>query len=267
MALTVAAHAQLNTPQPSPLSTVSQKVGLTDVTITYSRPSAKGRPVFGDLVPYDVMWRTGANRSTKLTVSDTVKINGVKIPKGDYSIFTVPGKMEWMVIISKQVDLGGTNGYKDSEDVTRFKVKPEAIGHTETFTMNFSDVTSKSANIEIAWEKTRIKIPIESDPDAQVMKSIDAALTPNAGTYFQAARYYFETGKDLKKALEWITLSVQKEERFWVLRQKSLIEAQLGDYKAAIATAQRSLELATKDNNQDYIKMNNESIAEWKKKL
>lgn len=260
-------QAQIIMPQPSPISTVSQKVGLVDVSITYSRPSAKGRKVFGDVVPYDKLWRTGANMATKLTVSDSLKIAHFWVPKGEYAIFTVPGQMEWVVIISKQANLSGTNGYQETEDMGRFKVKPVGTMFTETFTINFANVTTKSAEIQLEWETTRISFPIASDPDRAVMKNIDAALNVPARNYYQAASYYYENDKDLKKALEWINTAIANNyERYWVLRVKSLIQAKLGDYKGAIATAEKSIELAKKDNDDAYVKMNEESIAEWKKK-
>jgi len=260
-------QAQISMPQPSPLSTVSQKVGLVDVSITYSRPSAKGRKVFGDVVPYDKLWRTGANMATKLTVSDSLKIAHFWVPKGEYAIFTVPGQMEWVVVISKQANLSGTNGYQETEDMGRFKVKPVGAMFTETFTINFANVTTKSAEIQLEWETTRISFPIATDPDRAVMKNIDAALNVPGRNYYQAASYYYENDKDQKKALEWINTAIANNyERYWVLRVKSLIQAKLGDYKGAIATAERSIELAKKDNDDAYVKMNEASIAEWKKK-
>jgi hypothetical protein len=268
IASTTSFQAQINMPQPSPLSTVSQKVGLVDVSITYSRPSAKGRKVFGDLVPYDKLWRTGANMATKLTVSDSLKIAHFWVPKGEYAIFTVPGQLEWVVIISKQANLSGTNGYQETEDMGRFKVKPVSTLFTETFTINFANVTTKSAEIQLEWETTRISFPIATDPDRAVMKNIDAALNVPARNYYQAANYYYENDKDLNKALEWINTAIANNyERYWVLRVKSLIQAKLGDYKGAIATAERSIELAKKDNDDAYVKMNEESIATWKKQL
>ena len=261
------AQSQITMPQPSPLSTVTQKVGLVDASITYSRPSAKGRKVFGDIVPMDKMWRTGANKATKLTLSDTVTIANVKVPKGDYAIFTVPGMMEWMVIISKQSELSGTSGYKDTEDVVRFKVKPSVISFTETFTINFGNVTTQSADIELMWETTKISFAITSNSDALVMKNIQAALTIPGRNYYQAASYYLDNNKDMKQALDYVNKAIENNyERYWVLRTKSLIQSKLGDIKGAITTAEKSIELAKKDSDDAYVKMNEESIKEWKSK-
>lgn len=260
--------AQISTPQPSPISTVTQKVGLTDVSITYSRPSAKDRKVFGDLVPYDKLWRTGANKSVKFSISDSVVVGGKKIGKGDYSLFTIPGEKEWTIILNKAVDLSGTNGYKEEDDVVRFKVTPATNQFTETFTFNFASVTTTSAEVEITWEKTRVAFKIESNPDDKVMKSIQATLNPSAGSYYQAARYYYDTERDAKQALDWINKSLELGgEKYWILRTKSLIQARLGDFKGAIATAEKSKSLAQADEDDQYVKMNEESIKEWTAKL
>lgn len=267
ISLSFGIHAQITMPQPSPLSTVSQKIGLTDVSITYSRPSAKGRKVYGDLVPFDKLWRTGANKCTKITVNDTVKINQVKMGPGDYSLFAVPSEKVWMIVINKDATLSGITGYDESKDVTRFKVNAEKCPFTETFTINFSDLTLTSANIEITWETTKVSFKIESDPDAKVMKNIDQSLQVNPVNYYQAARYYMDTNRDLKQALVWIDQAISGGyNKYWVLRQKSLIQAGLGDYKGAIATANESKTMAQKDGNDDYVKMNEASIKEWEKK-
>jgi len=260
-------QAQINTPQPSPLSTVTQKVGLTDVTISYSRPGAKQRKVFGDLVPFDKLWRTGANKATKISLSDSVTINKVKLPKGDYSLLTIPGQKEWTIILNKDAELSGTSGYDQSKDVTRFTVPSSTAPFTETFTINFANLTGTSADVEISWETTKVSFTVDANPDSKVMKSIQSSLTVPPFNYYQAARYYYDTNRDMKQALEWINKSIDNGfETFWVLRQKSLIQAKLGDYAGAVATAERSLELAKKDGNDDYVKMNTESIAEWKSK-
>src|SRR5688572_5483713 len=260
--------AQISMPQPSPLGTISQKVGLTDVTIAYSRPSAKGRKVFGDLVPYNELWRTGANRSVKFTVSDTVSVGGKKIGKGDYSIFTIPGEKDWTIIINKAVDLSGTNGYKETDDIVRISTPVVKNSFTETFTFNFANLTNTSADVEILWEEVRVSFKVEVTVDDKVMKNIQAALNPSAGSYYQAARYYYDTDRDSKQALEWINKSLEiGGEKYWILRTKSLIQAKLGDYAGAIATAEKSKQLALADGDNTYVKMNETSIAEWQPKV
>lgn len=260
-------YAQIAMPQPSPLSTITQKIGLVDASIVYSRPSAKGRKIFGDLVPYDKMWRTGANKATKLTFSDSVSIAGHPVPKGDYALFAIPGKSEWTIIISKQSELSGTSGYKESEDACRFKIKPYTVPAVETFTIGFSNLTIQSADIEILWETTAIKFSVATNPDKQVMKNIDAALQIPARNYYQAATYYLENNKDMSKALSWINAAIDGGyERYWVLRTKALIQAEIGDYTGAIETARKSSEMAQKDGDDTYVKMNDASILEWSKK-
>jgi hypothetical protein len=261
-------NAQISMPQPSPLGTITQKVGLNDVTIVYSRPSAKDRKVFGDLVPYGELWRTGANRSVKFTVSDSTTVGGKKIGKGDYSLFTIPNEKEWTIVINKAVDLSGTNGYKQEEDVVRFNVPVQKTAKTETFTFNFANLTNTSADVEIMWDEVKVAFKIEVTVDDKVMKNIDAALNPSANTYFSAARYYYETERDSKQALEWVNKSLSiGGDKYWILRTKSLIQARMADYKGAIETATKSKELAAKDEDGTYVKMNETSIAEWTKQL
>lgn len=260
--------AQIAMPQPSPLGTITQKVGLTDVTITYSRPSAKGRKVFGDVVPYGEMWRTGANKCVKLSISDSVTVGGKKIGKGDYSIFTIPTEKDWTVIINKASDLSGTNGYKETEDVVRFTATPVKNSYNETFTFNFGNLTNTSADVEILWEELKLSFKIEVTVDDKVMKNIDAVMNPSAGSYFSAARYYYETNRDSKQALAWVNKSLELGgDKYWILRVKSLIQARLEDYKGAIETAEKSKSLAQADDDGAYVKMNEASILEWQAKV
>lgn len=268
------ANAQVEMPGASPLATLSQKVGLTDVTIVYSRPSAKGRQIYGNLVPYGKLWRTGANMATKVTFSDDVKIAGKEVKAGSYALFTIPGEKEWTVILSKNANQSGTGGYKEEEDALRVSIPAINIDpiKIETFLINIEDIKTTTAIIEIIWESTVVQVPLEVSVDERVMASIQKtmAASPKAGDYFTAAVYYRENGKDLKQALTWINESIKLNEAsgmnaFWVYRQKSLIEADMKDYKAAIATAQVGVAKATEAKNDDYIKMNNESIAEWSK--
>jgi hypothetical protein len=265
--VSLTAQGQIDMPQASPICTVSQKVGLMDVTLVYSRPSARGRKIFGDVVAYDKLWRTGANMASRIQFSDSVRVNGVGL-KGDYSILTIPSMNEWTIILNKVARMSGTSNYKESEDAVRIKVKPDVIPFTETFTIGFNYLTNNSAFVEISWETTRVSFKFETDVDAKVMRNIELALSASSTSYFQAARYYYETNRDMNQALEWIDLAIAKEkdELYWVVRQKALIQAKLGDYPGAIATAQRSLELAKKAGNDDYVRMNQTSMDEWRKK-
>jgi hypothetical protein len=264
--------SQIELPAPSPTATLSQKVGLTDVTITYSRPSMKERTIFGDLVPYGKLWRTGANMATKISFSDDVKIGGQSLSAGSYALFTIPGKDEWTIIFNKNYNQGGTGNYKETEDALRTKVKPMKIeDKIETFSINLENVKPSSALIELGWESTIVHIPLEVSIDDRIMASIDQAMSISPGTYQAAATYYHQSGRDLNHALVWMDKALEMHESqgnnvFWLYRQKSLIQADMKKFKDAIATAEISLAKATEAKNDDYIKMNKESIAEWSKK-
>lgn len=258
-------NGQINTPKPSPLSTVTQKVGLADVTITYSRPSAKGRKVFGDVVPYGKIWRTGANETTKLSFNDTVSIGGKKLAPGDYGLYTIPGEKEWTIIIGKNPKTGA-GSYKDDEDAVRFKVQPEVLPmFVETFTMNFGNLTSNSADIMLEWEKTGVKFRVENEVDAKVMAQIKNRMD-DIGFYWQAANYYYDTNRDLDQALVWVNKVVEKNPQFWTWHLKAKIESKLNNCKAATTSAQKSMELAKAANNEEYVKFNEKLIANCKGK-
>lgn len=265
------ATAQIQTPASSPSSKLEQKVGLTDVTITYARPSMRGRKIFGSLLPYDRMWRTGANASTKFTVNQNVKIEGNELKKGTYALYTIPGESEWTIIFHKNLKHWGTGGknYKQEEDAFRFTVKPKKLNDAvETLTIGIGNLKHDGATVYIAWENTKVAFSMSVNTDATVASSIKKTLAgPDMRDYYQAAAYYLASGKDLNQALEWINLAMDKggDAKFWMVRRKALIEAGLGQYKAAIKSAKLSMKLAEKADNDDYIRLNKKSIAEWKK--
>jgi len=265
-------NAQIKTPQPSPVATIKVNVGIGDVTIDYSRPSMKGRTIFGDLVPYGKIWRTGANAATKVTFSEKATVGSTELDKGSYAIYTIPNNNEWTVIFYKDLTQGGNlneSNIKESEIAARIVVRPGTINPAvETYTMDVTDLTNKGANIAIIWDKTIVKVPFTYKTDDAVMANIKTKMDgPSGDEYFAAARYYMEENKDMSQALTWIKKSTEKNgERFWVLRQQSLIEAKLGQYPAAIKTAERSLALAKEAGNADYVKMNTDSIKEWSAK-
>lgn len=266
------AKAQIELPAPSPLAKFSQKVGLTDVEIEYSRPSMKGRTIYGDLVPYDKLWRTGANMATKVSFSDDVKIDGKELAAGTYALFTIPGKEEWTVIFNKNYNQGGTGNYKESEDALRITAKAYNMdANVETFMIVIDEVKPDGATIGLLWADTYVGIPLSVSIDERIMASIDRAMSISPGTYNQAALYYHQSGKDLNQALEWINKAIEMHEAngrnvFWIYRQKSLIEADMKKYSDAVKTAEASLAKAKEAGNDDYVKMNTESIAEWSKK-
>ena len=259
-------QAQIEMPQPSPKAELKQAIGLMDATITYSRPSARGRKIFGDLVPFGKLWRTGANMATVIEFSDSVTIGGKNLAPGKYSLFSIPDAQEWTLILNSVWNQGGTSGYDEAKDVVRIKTKPDIIPFTETFTIDFNYITRNSAFVEISWETSKVSFKVETSVDDKVLANIRQALNVSATSYFQAARYYYDTNRDLNQALEWINKSLEMEERFWVLRQKALIQAKMGDYKNAIATAELSIAQAKEAGNEDYVRLNTESIEQWKKK-
>jgi Protein of unknown function (DUF2911) len=265
--LTSTTQAQIETPAPSPASTITQKVGMTEIKIEYSRPAMKGRKIFGgDVVPFGDLWRTGANSATKITTTDSITIMGKGLAKGTYVLMTKPGKDSWEVIFNKNPSVSVFN-YKPEDDVVKVTVK--AINNpltVESFTMGVSNITGTGADIEIAWENTVVRIPFTNDVDSKVMAQIKQKLDgPTGNDYFAMSQYYFDNGKDLKQALDFVNKAIDKGERFWILRHKSLVQAKLGDKAGAIATAKRSLELAKEAKNNDYVRMNEKSIAEWTK--
>jgi hypothetical protein len=263
-------HAQVKTPAPSPQSTITQEFGLAKMDIEYARPSAKGRKIFGDLVPFGEMWRTGANRSTRFTFSDKVKVNGIELAAGSYAFYTIPKAEEWTLIFYKNTNFWGVPGkdFSEAEVAAQFTVKPTTGTFLETFTISVGNLRNSGADVEVAWENTRVVFSVNTDTDSKVMADIKAQMEgPSASTYYQAARYYFEEKKDLNIALGWIQLALDKGgEKYWIVRTKALIQADLGRYQDAIATAERSSEIARAENNSDYPRMNDKSIAEWKKK-
>jgi len=265
-----AANAQIKTPAPSPVAKISQDVGLIKVDVEYSRPSAKGRKVFGDLVPYGEMWRTGANASTKVTISDDAKVAGTALPKGTYALYAVPGEKEWSVIFYKNTSFWGTpDPFKEEDVQARVTVPSQPVRDlVETFTINFNNLRNNGGDIEISWEYTKVVVPITIDTDSKVMKAIETTMGgPSANDYNAAARYYFEEKKDMAQALVWVDKALEKGgDRFWILRLKANILAELGRYADAIAVAQKSTELAKKEGNEDYPRMNDKSIMEWSKK-
>ena len=262
-------NAQIKTPQPSPASTIEQVVGLTNVTLEYSRPAMRGRTIFGDLVPFGKVWRTGANANTKITFSDNVTIDGQELKKGTYAIYTIPNQTSWEVIFYNDANNWGTpQKWDDTKVAAKTSVEVyEMPVKIESFTMTFDDLTSSSAVLGILWENVYVGVKFDVPTDAIASKSIETVMAgPSGNDYFQAATYYHTEGKDLKQALAWMQKATQGENPpFWYLRRMSLIQADLGDVKGAIETAKKSLAGAQKANNADYVKMNKESIAKWMK--
>ena len=260
---------KITTPQPSPKATVEQRVGLTDVSVEYSRPGVKGRAIFGDLVPFGKTWRTGANSNTKVTFSSDVSIDGQTLNAGSYGLYTVPNENSWEVMFYSESDNSGVpRDWDDTKVVAKTSIEVYSMPmNVETFTITFDDVSGTSATLGILWEKTYVGIKFEVPTDKLVSETIDAvmAASPEAGDYYNAAIYYRQQDLDIKKANEWMekAMSLTEKPAFWQLRQQSLIYAKMGDTEKAIAVAEKSLELSKKAGNEAYIKMNTQSLAEW----
>lgn len=267
--MSYAINAQVKTPAPSPGSKIEQTVGLTEVAVEYSRPAMRGRAIYGDLVPFDKLWRTGANARTKVTFSNDVKVLGHDLKAGSYAIFSIPQKDMWDVIFYTEFEGGGTPKELDENKVAaRFMVDVQAMPmDIESFTITIDDVTSTSAVLGILWEKTYVGIKFEVNTDEAVLASINEALSndPTAADYYAAATYYLSEDKDIKMAKEWMdkAMSMSEKPAYWQLRQQSLIYAKAGDKEGAIAIAKKSLAGAEEEGNADYVKMNKESIAAW----
>lgn len=252
-------QAQVKMPAPSPTQTIKQDFALGSVELTYSRPSIKGRKIFGDLVPFGKVWRTGANSATIIKFNDPVEIAGKKIDTGSYSLYTIPNEEEWEVIINKATGNWGTNGYNDSGDVVRFKVPPMKMkgNAVETFTMQFANIKPESCELHIMWNKTAIAIPITALIKDRMRASIEKAMLTDKKPYWNAAQFYFEYDKNNAKALEAIKGAVEANPKaFWMWLYKAKIEKESGDKAAAMASSKTSLELAKAEKNDDYVKMN-----------
>jgi len=266
--MTLMMQAQIKMPPPSPTFELKGTVGLAEVKVVYSRPSAKGRTVAGNLIPYNEVWRTGANASTKISFSEDVKLNGNPVPAGEYALYTQFTEETATIIISKNLTWWGSMGYDPADDLVRFDVPVKHPSSMyETFTISFSDFTMNSANLNMKWEHTKAMFKIESNVDSQVMADIKAQVidsTPeNPGLYFQAAGYYYDTERDSKMALEWVNkaLDASENKQYWVVHLKAKLLARMGMNAEAKAAAEESMALAKAGGNPDYVRLNEKLIA------
>lgn len=265
--------AQIQTPAPSPFSTLEQKVGLTDVTVKYSRPAMKGRKVFGDLVPFDAIWRTGANQNTTISFSDDVTVEGKELKAGTYAIFTRPNEAVWEVFFYTATDNWGTPQEWDASKVAA-TVKVETMDipmPIESFTITIDDLHNNGATLGIMWENTYVGVDFTVPTVSKATKSIEETMANKedltANDYFAAGSYYFAEGMNMQQAKEWVDKAVEMGDgsAYWMMRTQSLIYAKMGDKEAAIEAAKRSLAAAQAAGNQDYVKMNKDSLQEWAK--
>lgn len=262
-------NAQVKAPQPSPSSTVKQNIGLSEVIVDYSRPSANERKIFGNLVPMGQLWRTGANGSTDITFSAPAVFAGQSVPAGKYALYTIPSIFEWDVILYTDTEQwGAPKELDESLIVARATVKAsKSLNYVETFNISFDDLKTDQANLNISWENTTVKIPIVMDSRKEVLESITTALkskTVKAGDYYQSASYYYQEKIDMKKALSYVEKANKMQpDTFYILKLQAEIEAATGKTKNAIATAKKSMELAKKAGNEDYVKINADNIEKW----
>ncbi len=257
---------QLTTPQPSPTANIKQNFALSNIEISYSRPGVKGRKIFGDLVPYGNVWRTGANNATTITFGEEVTIGGKKVPAGKYGLLTIPNANEWTIIITKQLDVTSPSSYKQDQDVVRVAAKPTAMPFTlETFMISIDDIKSNSCSIGMGWETTWVSFAITADVDSKVMGQIKNTMEGDNKPYFNAALYYIDNGKDLNKAVEWLDKAyAQNTKAYWVLYQKARAQKMLGKKADALATSNKSMELAKTEKNPDYVTLNEKLQKELK---
>ncbi|MES2559616.1 MAG: DUF2911 domain-containing protein [Bacteroidota bacterium] len=267
IAATVTANAQsISFPQPSPTASFSQNFATAKIEVSYSRPSAKGRKVFGDVVPFGKLWRTGANNATTISFGEDVKLNGMDVKAGKYGLLTIPGESEWTVIITKDLTVTSEDGYKKENDAARFTVKPGKTASTiETFTIEVANIKNNEADLDLKWENTVVSVKVTADYDAKIAKQIDDVMAKDTRPYSGAASYYLETGRDLNKALDWINKAIASYPgAYWNLLTKAKIQVAMKDYNGAIATSMQSWTLAKEGNNDAYMKMNEELQAQIK---
>jgi tetratricopeptide (TPR) repeat protein len=264
--LSLAANAQVKMPVLSPVQTIKQDFGIGSIEIKYSRPSVRGRKIFGDLLPYGQLWRTGANAATTIKFTEPVEINGTKIDTGTFALYTIPGEKTWEVIINKGTSNWGTDGYKETEDIARFKVETSRLkSPVETFTINFTDITPQSCNLQLMWEKTALNLGIVASFRDKVKSQIESAMqSSEKKPFWQAAQFYYEYEKDYPKALENVNKALEeKPEAYWMWLYKARIQNDIGDKNGALESSNRSIELAKQQKNEDYVKLN----LEFQKKL
>lgn len=258
--------SQVKMPQPSSTQTIKQDFGMGAIELTYSRPNAKGRKIFGDLVPYNKLWRTGANGATKIVFTDAVELGGKKVDTGTYVLYTIPGVDSWEIILNKGLTNWGIDGYKESEDVIHFKVEPvKSSTKLETFTMQFANIKPESCDLQILWEKTMVSIPVTTNIKDRLRAQIETAMQTDKKPYWQAAQFYKEFDNNLTKALDNCNKAIETNQKgYWMWLYKAKIQQEAGDKAGAKASALKSLELAKEAKNDDYVKMNEELLKKLK---
>lgn len=265
---TISGFAQVKMPAPSPTQFIKQDFGLSSIELTYSRPGLKGRKVFGSIVPYDSLWRTGANAATKITFNDAVEILGHKVEAGSYAIYTIPHKNgEWTFILNKGFNNSGVSGYKQSEDVFRENIKTEKAGSkVETFTIQFKEIARDNCILSLTWDNVVLNVPIKQNINDKIRAQLESALSSDKKPYWQAAQFYNEYDNNKAKALEMVNAALAQTNKpaFYMVYYKAKIQKDMGDKKGATATAQQSLQLAKEASSSDYVSLNEKLIKELK---
>ncbi len=262
------AHAQLNLPNASPDAEFKQQIGFTEVEVKYSRPSARGRIIFGGLVPFGEVWRTGAHDATTLQFSEPVKLNGYDIPADTFSLFTIPNQNEWTIIINKTAKMHGSSDYTREQDLIRFTVKPEkSPRYYETFTIEINDFSKEEAGLYLLWENTQVKLTIKANVDDKVMAEINERINvkkeERPSLFYQSSLYYFNNNKDLKQAYAWVQIANGKTQDAAYLQLQAKIEAVMNDYASALKTLKASTDLATTKKQEQVIAANEKLRVEW----
>jgi hypothetical protein len=263
--------AQIKTPQPSPTASITQKVGVSNISVEYSRPGAKEREIFGGLVSYEKMWRTGANKATKITFDENCVFGGAKIKKGSYSLFTIPGKKEWTVVLNENTELWGVGEYDKEKQVCSIVAKViETKDFTESFTIDFGNFKSFSAIMSLKWANTKIDIKLESLAAKELEKQFLELLTkgPSANDYYNGAKFFADNTSEYDMALEWINTAIEKRpDAFWMKFHKARILKKIGDNKQSISVAEEVISLAKeKKDDYGYIKRSEDLIKSIKSK-
>ncbi len=268
IAASVSTQAQQSIPfpQPSPTASFSQNFATSKIEVSYSRPGVKGRKVFGDVVPFGKVWRTGANGATTISFGEDVQVNGADVKAGKYGLLTIPGETEWTIIITKDLSVTSESAYKQDNDVTRFAVKPARLNDmVETFTIEMANIKNKEADVVLKWENTAVSFKVASNYDARLSKQIEDVMAKDTRPYSQSASYYLDNGKDLNKALVWINMAIESNPKaYWNVLTKAKIQKALKDYDGALATSAQSYELAKAAGDGAYMKNNEKFQAELK---
>lgn len=265
--MVVMGNAQtIKSPAPSTTQTIKQTFALSSIELSYSRPSVKNRKIFGDLVPYNKVWRTGANSATTLTFGDTVSINGTKVIPGTYGLLSIPNEKSWTLIISKQTNVTSPGAYKEDEDVLRYEAKTTELNDAvETFTILFANIKDGSCDLQLMWDKTAVTLPIKTDIEGSMLAQINQVMK-DSRPYYTAAMYYMNNGQDMNQALEWMNKAIEQNPKDLRSQyQKANLLVKMGKNAEARTTATKALELAKADKNENYIKMIETQLKEMKK--